>query len=680
MNRLVMAILCTSLAAGAAVTAVHSTSTDPAPRASGLDLAGADRNVRPQDDLFRYMNGEWLRTTQIPADRSNYGAFTMLDDKAQADLRAIIEEAAAKPQRAPGSDEQKVGDFYKSFMDTARVDALGLKPLQAELARIDAIADRAALNRYLGESQFVGLSHPVGLYIAQDEKNTTAYIPIVVQSGLTLPDRDYYLKSEDKYAKIRDAYAAYIARMAQLAGISDPAGTAKRVLALETRLAEAQWTRVQNRDAVATYNKHTLASANELTPGFDWKAFFAAAGIATPDFIVTQPSYFAGLSRALAEIPLKDWREYLKFKLVNDYAPYLSAAFVDAHFDMHGRTLKGIEENRPRWKRAVDALDNTMGEIAGRLYVERHFKPEAKRRMDELVRNLIRAYEISIDELDWMSPATRAQARAKLAKFTVKIGYPDKWKDYSALEIKADELVGNLLRSAAVEQRRGIAKLGKPIDRTEWLMTPQTVNAYYYPPMNEIVFPAAILQPPFFNATADDAANYGGIGAVIGHEISHGFDDQGRRYDGDGNLRDWWTADDEKRFKERTAALVAQYGAFNPIDDQHVNGELTLGENIGDLSGLAVAYKAYQLSLDGKPAPTIDGLTGEQRFFLGWAQVWRRKYRDEELRVRLLTDPHSPSEYRANGVVTNMSEFHEAFGLKPGDKLYRPAEQRVEIW
>ena len=675
-----MAIVCTSIAAGAVVTAVHSTSTESAPRASGLDLAGADRKVRPQDDLFRHMNGEWLRTTQIPPDRSNYGAFTMLDDKAQADLRALIEEAAAKPDRAPGSDEQKVGDFYKSFMDTARVDALGLKPLAAELARIDALSSRAALNRYLGEAQFLGLSQPVGLYIAQDEKNTTAYIPIVVQSGLTLPDRDYYLKDEEKYAKIREKYLVYVAHMAELAGFADAAGTAKRILALETRLAEAQWTRVQNRDAVATYNKHTLASAATLTPEFDWSVFFAAAGISTPDFIVTQPSYFSGFARALAEMPLADWRAYLRFKLVNDYAPYLSAPFVDAHFDLHGRTLKGIEENRPRWKRAVEAVDNTMGEIAGRLYVERHFKPEAKRRMDELVRNLIRSYEISIDELDWMSPATRAQARAKLAKFTVKIGYPDKWKDYSALEIEAGELVANLLRSAAVEQRRGIAKLGKPIDRSEWLMTPQTVNAYYYPPMNEIVFPAAILQPPFFNAQADDAANYGGIGAVIGHEISHGFDDQGRRYDGDGNLRDWWTAEDEKRFKERTAALVAQYGAFNPIDDQHVNGELTLGENIGDLSGLAVAYKAYRLSLGGKPAAVIDGLTGEQRFFLGWAQVWRRKYRDEELRVRLVTDPHSPSEYRANGVVTNMTEFHQAFGLKPGDKLYRPAEQRVEIW
>ncbi len=682
MNRLIMAIASASVAAGAASSPASTPSRADSGMVlgSGLDAAGYDTKVRPQDDLFRHVNGEWLRTAQIPPDKSNYGAFTALDDKAQADLRAIIEEAAAASHRPRGSDAQKVGDFYTSFMDTARVDALGLEPLKKELARVDALADKRDLVRYTGVAQRLGISNPIGFYVAQDEKNTTAYIPIVVQSGLSLPDRDYYLKAEPKYVGIRDKYVAYVTRLAELAGIADPAGAARRILALETRFAEAQWTRVQSRDAIATYNKHTLASAGALTPGLDWGGFMAAAGVQAPEFIVSQPSFFTALGKAFAEVPLDDWRLYLKYKLVNEYAPSLSAPFVDAHFDLYGRTLKGIQENRPRWKRAVEAVDNTMGEIAGRLYVERHFKPEAKRRMDELVANLIKAYEISIDELDWMSPATRKQARAKLAKFTVKIGYPDKWKDYSKLAIAADDLVGNLLRSAAVEHQRGLDKLGKPIDRSEWLMTPQTVNAYYYPPMNEIVFPAAILQPPFFNVAADDAVNYGGIGAVIGHEISHGFDDQGRRYDGDGNLRDWWTADDETRFKERAAGLVAQYSAFNPIDDQHVNGELTLGENIGDLSGLAVAFRAYQLSLGGKPAPVIDGFTGEQRFFMGWSQVWRRKYRDEELRVRLVTDPHSPSEYRANGIVSNLSEFYRAFDVKPGDKLYRPPEQRVEIW
>jgi len=681
MNRLIMAIATVSVAAmGASAPASSPPAEAAAALVSGLDATGYDRKVRPQDDLFRFVNGEWLRTTEIPADRSNYGAFTALDDKAQEDLRALIEEAAASSDRPKGSDAQKVGDFYASYMKTARADELGIGPLRQELARIDAIADRKALVRYLGASQRLGVSQPVGFYVAQDEKNTTAYVPIVTQSGLTLPDRDYYLKSEPKDVAIREKYLAYVARVAELAGFADPPGTARRVLAFETRLAGAQWTRVQNRDAVAAYNKHSLASANALTPGLDWAEFFAAAGVDTQHFVISQPSFFTALGKAIDEVPLEDWRSYHKFKLVDDYAPALSAAVVDAHFDLHSRTLKGVKENRPRWKRGVEAVDRTMGEIAGRLYVERHFRPEAKRRMDELVANLIRAYEVSIDELAWMSPQTRREARAKLAKFTVKIGYPSKWKDYSRLEIAADDLVGNLMRSAAVEHQRMVDKLGKPIDRTEWLMTPQTVNAYYYPPMNEIVFPAAILQPPFFNVAADDAVNYGAIGAVIGHEISHGFDDQGRRYDGDGNLRDWWTAEDETRFKERASGLVAQYSKFNPIDDKHVNGELTLGENIGDLSGLAVALRAYRLSLGGKPAPAIDGFSGEQRFFMGWSQVWRRKYREEELRMRLVTDPHSPSEYRANGIVSNMDEFYRAFEVKEGDKLYRPEAQRVRIW
>jgi len=674
MNRLVMAIISASIVTGSAGFA------DTPAGELGIDRASFDPKVRPQDDLFRFVNGEWLRTTTIPPDRSNYGSFTALDDKAQADLRTLIEEAAATRSPAPGSDAQKVGDFYRSFMDTARADALGVNPLNPYFKRVDAIADPQQLVQFLGEAQRLGFSQPIGLYIAQDEKNTLAYIPIVVQGGLTLPDRDYYLKDDAKSVGIRDKYQAYVARVLELAGFADAKAAAQRVLAFETRLARAQWTRVQNRDAVATYNKHTIASATALAPGLDWARFFTAASINTPDLVITQPSYFTAVGEAIQQVALDDWRLYLKFKLLNDYAPYLSEAFVAAHFDLHGRTLKGIQENRPRWKRAVEAIDTTMGEIAGRLYVERHFKPEAKQRMDKLVANLLKAFEVSIDELAWMGPQTKDQARAKLAKFTVKIGYPSRWKDYSALQVRSDDLVGNLMRSASVEHQRFVDKLGKPIDRTEWLMTPQTINAYYYPPMNEIVFPAAILQPPFFNVAADDAVNYGAIGAVIGHEISHGFDDQGRRYDGDGNLRDWWTSEDEKAFKARADGLVAQYSAFTPIDGLHVNGELTLGENIGDLSGLAVAYKAYQLSLGGKPGPVIDGFTAEQRFFMGWSQIWRRKYRDEELRVRLVTDPHSPSEYRANGIVTNMNEFYRAFDLKPGDKLYRPEDQRVEIW
>ncbi len=683
MNRIVMTLVTASLTACAAAPRIPPLAPQErlaAELGSGLDTAGFDRSVRPQDDLFRFVNGKWLQTTEIPADRSNYGAFVALDDQAQADLHAIVAAAAQGPARVAGSDAQKIGDFYLSFMDTARADALALTPLASELARIDAIRSREDVNRHFGYAQRLGVTHPIWFYVAQDEKNTTSYISYVFQKGLTLPDRDYYLKTDEKFVAIRAKYLAYIAQLLEQAGVAETQTGARRIMALETRLAEVHWTRVQNRDALATYNKYTLVEAGKLTPGFDWNQFFAAAGVPAQGFVIAQPSFFTALGAALTEVPLDDWKLYLKYKLIEAYAPYLSAHLVDLHFDLHGKTLKGIEEIRPRWKRAVESIDDTMGEIAGRLYVEKHFTPDAKGRMDELVANLREAFRLSIDELEWMSPATKLEAQKKLASFTVKIGYPDKWKDYSALTINKDDLVGNLLRSAAVEHARAVGKLGKPIDRTEWLMTPQTVNAYYDPPMNEIVFPAAILQPPFFNVAADDAVNYGAIGAVIGHEISHGFDDQGRKYDGQGNLRDWWTSEDEERFKQRAAKLVAQYGGYSPIDGLKLNGELTLGENIGDLSGLAVAYKAYQLSLNGMPAAVIDGFSGDQRFFMGWSQVWRRKYRDEDLRSRLMTDSHSPSEYRCNGIVTNVNEFYRAFDVKTGDKLYRPPEERVEIW
>ena len=672
----------------ASLTACAAAPQDPIPVApppapslgSGLDPDGFDRGVRPQDDLFRFVNGRWLESTQIPPDRSNYGSFTLLDDEAQANVRAIVEEAANAPAKEPGSDAQKIGDFYLSFMDTARADSLGLAPLAAELKRIDAIASAADVNRYFGYSQRIGIAHPIWFIVDQDEKNTTTYISYVYQKGLTLPDRDYYLKTDEKFVGIRAKYLAYIAELLELSGLADPPALAQRIMALETRLAAAQWTRVQNRDALARYNKFTIADADKLTPGFNWGEFFAAAGVPAGELVISQPSFFTALGAAVQEVPVDDWKAYLKYKLIDGHAPYLSSEFVDLHFDLHGRTLKGIEENRPRWKRAVESMDDTMGEIAGRLYVQKHFKPDAKRRMDELVANLLAAFKLSIDELEWMSPATKLEAQKKLASFTVKIGYPDKWKDYSALTITPDDLVGNLMRSAGVEHARFVGRLGKPIDRTEWLMTPQTVNAYYNPSMNEIVFPAAILQPPFFNVAADDAANYGAIGAVIGHEISHGFDDQGRKYDGEGNLRDWWTSEDAERFKLRAGKLVAQYALYSPLDGLSVNGELTLGENIGDLSGLAVAFKAYQLSRRGKPGTVIDGFTEEQRFFMGWSQIWRRKYRDEDMRARLLTDPHSPSEYRCNGIVANLSEFYRAFDVKPGDRLYRAPEERVEIW
>ncbi|HZF25182.1 MAG TPA: M13-type metalloendopeptidase [Steroidobacteraceae bacterium] len=683
MKRFLMTILTASLASCAAAPESPAPGVAAAPPAnfgSGLDLAGFDRAVRPQDDLFRFVNGDWLKTAVIPADRANYGAFTMLDDQAQADVHELVEKAAQAPDKTTGSDAQKVGDLYLSFMDTARIEELGLQPLEGELARVDAVTSKRDLVRYMGYAQVLGIQHPVWYFVAQDEKNATAYISNLYQRGLTLPDRDYYLKTDEKYVAIRAKYVAYVAQLLKLAGFEDPQGGAQRIMALETRLAQAHWTRVENRDAEKTYNKYGIAEANALSPGFDWTEFLAGARADARELVIAQPSYVTALGKAVTELPLDDWKLYMKYKLIDEYAPDLSSAYADLHFDLHLRTLKGLQENQPRWKRAVDSIDSSVGDIAGRLYVAQHFTPEAKQRMDELVANLLKAYKISIEQLEWMSPATKAAAQAKLAKFTVKIGYPDKWKDYSALTIDKTDLVGNLLRSAAVEHQRGTAKLGKPVDRTEWLMTPQTVNAYYYPPMNDIVFPAAILRPPFFNAAADDATNYGAIGAVIGHEISHGFDDQGRKYDGDGNLRDWWTDEDAKRFKERAAKVVAEYNTFNPIDDMKVNGELTLGENIGDLSGLAIAYKAYNIAQGDKPAPVIDGFTAEQRFFLGWSQVWRRKYRDEDLRQRLVTDPHSPSEFRCNGIVTNMPAFYTAFGVKEGDKLYRAPQDRVQIW
>ena len=683
MNRLLMIMATASLTACVAAPEAPpevAASPEPPNFGSGLDVAGFDRTVRPQDDLFHFVNGQWLQTAVIPADRANYGAFVMLDDQAQADVRALVEKAAATPNREPGSDTQKIGDFYQSFMDTERVESLGLTPLAGELRRVDDIANREELVRYMGYAQSIGVTHPLWYFVAQDDKNATAYISNIYQRGLTLPDRDYYLKTDEKYVTIRAKYVAYVAALLKLARFNDPEGAARQIMALENRLAQAHWTRVQNRDAEATYNKYSIAAANALTPGLDWSQFLDGAQANASELVIAQPSYVAALGRALGEVSLDDWKLYMKYKLIDHYAPYLSSAYADLHFDLHSRTLKGVQENQPRWKRAVDAIDSSIGDIAGRLYVAEHFTPDAKRRMDELVGNLLMAYKASIDELDWMSPATKAAAQAKLAKFTVKIGYPAKWKDYSGLTIDKDDLVGNLLRAAAVEHQRFTTKLGKPVDRTEWLMTPQTVNAYYYPPMNEIVFPAAILHPPFFNVEADDATNYGAIGAVIGHEISHGFDDQGRKYDGDGNLRDWWTEEDARRFKERASRLVAQYSAYSPIDDMHVNGELTLGENIGDLSGLAIAYKAYKIAQAGRTAPVIDGFTADQRFFLGWSQAWRRKYRDEDLRQRLVTDPHSPSQYRCNGIVTNMAAFYTAFGVKEGDQLYRAPADRVQIW
>jgi predicted metalloendopeptidase len=647
---------------------------------SGLDLTGFDRGVRPQDDLYRFAGGAWLANTPIPADKSNYGSFIILDDKAQEEVKELILAAAQKADRPPGSDAQKVGDFYQAYMDTARVESLGLAPLEEEFARIDAIATPRDVARYIGHSQRIGVAQPFAWYSAPDSKNSSVYLGSLYQNGLTMPDRDYYLSPDEKYARFRAAFAVYVENMLARAGERNAKSAAARIAALETRIANYQWTKTQNRDPVKTYNPMSLPEYQKLAPGFDWLAFFEGMGAPAQKLDVSQPPFIKGMAQLVKTVPVADWRAYFKFQLLDDYAPALSAQFADLEFDFHKKTLNGIPEPQPRWRRAVDAMDGSMGELIGKMFVESHFGAAAKQRMLELVDNLLKAFDSSIDSLEWMSADTRAEARKKLSKITVKIGYPDKWRDYGPLEIRRDDLVGNLMRAAQFNHDRLVRRTGGPVDKSEWLMTPQTVNAYYNPTTNEITFPAAILRWPFFDMDADDAVNYGGIGSVIGHEISHGFDDSGRQFDGDGNLRDWWTADDGAKFKQRADMLVKQYAGYTVLDNRPLNGQLTLGENIGDLSGMAVAYKAYQISLAGKEAPVIDGFTGPQRFFLGWAQVWRRKYRDEELLRRLVVDPHSPSEFRANGPASNIDAFYEAFDVKPGDRMYRPPAERVKIW
>ena len=651
-----------------------------ATRASGVYKDNFDGSVRAQDDFYRHVNGAWLARTEIPADRSNYGAFTRLQDDVEANLKAIVEEASAAGA-AKGTEQQLVGDFYASFMDEASAERLGLAPLAPEFARIAAIRDRAGLVDYLAHAGLVGIDTPLGVGIQPDAKRPDVYTVWAGQSGLAMPDRDYYLKDDARFAEMRTRYVAYVTDVLAMTGRKDAAAAAKRVMDFETRLAKASWPRVDLRDPNKLYNPYDLAGATRATAGLDWRRYLEGMGIKGHDqLIVGQPGFFADVGKATGEVPLATWKDYLQVRAIDAYAPYLDEAMVQKHFDFYGRTLSGTPELKPRWKRGLAETETAVGDLLGKVYVTKHFPPQAKQRMDQLVANLLEAFGSSIDELDWMGPETRREAHAKLAGFGVKIGYPEKWKEYPGLEVRRDDLVGNVLRAREVNVKRELAKLGKPVDRTEWFMTPQTVNAYYNPLGNEIVFPAAILQPPFFDMNADDAVNYGGIGAVIGHEISHGFDDQGRKFDGKGMLRDWWTAEDNERFQGRAGRLVAQYSAFSPLPGMNVNGELTLGENIGDLSGLAVAYKAYRLALGGQPAPVIDGYTGDQRFFIGWAQVWARKYRDDEMRRRLVTDPHSPSEYRCNGIVRNMPQFVQAFGVQPGDGLYLPPEQVVRIW
>jgi predicted metalloendopeptidase len=657
--------------------------SDAAPLVSAIETQYFDNSVRAQDDFYQHVNGKWLATTEIPADKAGYGPAYQLFDEAQERLRAIIEDAAQSADASPGSEAQKIGDLYASFMDEPRLDALDLEPLQPELARIDALKSKAGLASLIAHLQQIGVGTPFAADVDQDNRNSIAYALYLSQSGLSLPDRDYYLKEDDpKLMAIRAQYARHVEATLALAGDKLAATHARDVMALETKLARVQWTRVENRDPVKTYNKVPVAKLAALGPGYPWLAYLRSAGLETQiqEVIVQQPSYFAGWSKLLSDTPLAVWRVYFKWHLLHDYSQYLSKRFVDERFAFYGKVVSGIPENRPRWKRGVKFVEGAIGEGLGKLYVAKYFPPESKARMDALVGNILVAYRQSIENLDWMGRDTKVQAQAKLAKLTTKIGYPRKWRDYSKLQTKRDDLVGNVMRANRFEFDRSIAKLGKPIDRDEWFMTPQTINAYYNPSMNEIVFPAAILQPPYFNPEADDATNYGAIGATIGHEISHAFDDSGSQFDGDGNLRDWWTKEDHEKFTTKTKALIDQYAAYEPVAGYHVNGALTLGENIADNSGLAIAYKAYRLSLGDKEAPIIDGFTGDQRFYLSFAQSWRDKTRDEQTIVYLKSDPHTPDKFRVNGSVVNQPAFYSAFDVKEGDKIYIPPDRRVIIW
>jgi putative endopeptidase len=652
---------------------------------SGIDLSYVDANARPQDDLFGHVNGRWLTEAPIPPDRATDGAFRHLFDRAEEQVRDLIIEAS-QSGAAAGTDEQRIGDLYASFLDEDTVERRGVRPLLDELAMIDDAADPTGLAAAMGALQRTGVGGGVAMYVDTDAKNSARYLVHFFQSGIGLPDESYF--REEQHAAVLAAYPGHIAQMFSLVFGGNPgdhAETAARIVALETKLAAAHWDVVKRRDADLTYNLRTFAELQTEAMGFDWAGWATALGSTTDalaEVVVGQPDYLTAFAALWDSGDFEDWKRWARWRLIRSRAPWLTDELVAANFEFYGRLLTGAEQIRERWKRAVSLVESLTGDVVGKLYVQRHFPPDAKARIDILVDNLLDAYRLSISELEWMTPQTRQRALTKLEKFTAKVGYPSKWRDYSKLVIDRDDLYGNYQRGHAVNHERELAKLSGPVDRDEWFMTPQTVNAYYNPGMNEIVFPAAILQPPFFDADADDAANYGGIGAVIGHEIGHGFDDQGAKYDGDGNLVDWWTDDDRAEFGTRTKALIEQYDAYTPkgLDGHHVNGAFTVGENIGDLGGLSIALLAYQLSLDGRPAPVIDGLTGVQRVFYGWAQVWRTKSREAEAIRRLAVDPHSPPEFRCNGVIRNVDAFYDAFDVAEGDALYLEPEGRVRIW
>ena len=647
---------------------------------SGIDLSAIDPMVRPQQDFWQFANGKWLAATPIPADRAAWNTFLAVYEKTQQQLRDVLEGIDSRSPE--GSEPRKLADFYGSFMDEARVEAAGLDGLRGPLGRIHGLRDKAALPALFGDLARLWVRIPWGVDVSPDERDATVYIAHLEQGRLGLPDRDYYLKDDPHFQAIRTAYRDHIVRLLTLAGEPDAEAGAEGIIAIETALARLQWTRVENRDPIKTYNKSEVAALPALLADGDWPAHFAAAGVGAEirTLVVAQPSYFTGLASVLRETSLESWRAYLAYNLLSTYAPYLSAPFVAEDFAFEQHTLRGVPEIQPRWKRGVATVDRLVSFALGRLYVERYFPPANKARADALIANLTAAYRESIAALDWMGSETRQQALNKLAAINPKIAYPSAWRDYNRLELRRDDLLGNVMRARIFDHAFWLAKLGGKVDRAEWRTPPQTVNAFYSASRNEIVFPAGILQPPFFDAEADDAANYGAIGSVIGHEISHAFDDQGSRFDGDGNLRNWWSEQDRSRFDDKTRSLVAQYDAFSPLPGYHVNGALTLGENVADNAGLAIAERAYRLSLGGCAGPDIDGYTGAQRLFISFAQVWHDKMRDAARIERLKVDPHSPGQFRTNGTLRNQSAFADAFTVKPGDAMYLPPEQRIALW
>ncbi|MFF1571559.1 M13 family metallopeptidase [Leifsonia sp. NPDC058292] len=653
--------------------------------ASGIDTAELDPAVRPQDDLFRHVNGKWIDRTEIPGDKARWGSFMILAEEAEAAVRDIIQEATSADE---GTEERKFGDLFTSFMDEERIEQLGVKPIEPQLALASDVDSIPSLLETIGKLERHGLAGFYQLFVDNDPGNPERYLVFAEQAGISLPDESYF--REETFAPIREAFVAHIQRMFELAGFQDAPERAQRVYDLEKDIASHHWDNVKSRDSEKTYNLYSWQDAAALfagdaTDGADltvWEKALGAPEGALAELVLRQPSFTSGLASLLAADRLESWKDWLAWQIIHGAAPYLSGDFVDANFDFYGRTLTGTPQMRARWKRGVSLVEGAMGEAVGRIYVERHFPPASKESMDALVANLIEAYRQSIRTLEWMGEETRKRAIDKLEKFTPKIGFPVKWRDYSSLEIDPADLLGNVRRTSTFEFNRELGKIGKPLDRDEWFMTPQTINAYYNPGFNEIVFPAAILQFPFFDAARDDAANYGAIGAVIGHEIGHGFDDQGSKYDGDGRLQDWWTEADRSAFEKRTGSLIEQYNALAPaqVPDHHVNGALTIGENIGDLGGLGIAWKAYRISLGGEEPPVVDGLTGAQRFFLSWAQAWQQKGRDEEVIRLLAIDPHSPNEFRCNQIVRNIDAFYDTFAVTESDELWLDPAERVTIW